>query len=158
MEAARHRLLANQVRTLKNHGRTPGMKPASTTSQPMGHNPQVVHTPPPWLPPRITPTQARRERRRRGAHLKPARSHRPEKTTADTPQRVADRETSPSGHNRDEVSFDPFMESCLSDPNTIATPAAPRFCLEPRRDYAEGTPLRVTPGTLSARLHRPGAS
>ena len=77
MEAATHRPLANLVRNLKNHGRTPGMRPASTHHQPMGHNPQVAQGPPPWPTWRITPTQARRERLHHGAHLKPARSQKP---------------------------------------------------------------------------------
>ena len=71
-EAARHRLLANLVRNLRSQCRTPGMRPASIHDQPTGHNPQVVRAPPPWRTRRITPTQARRGRRRHGAHLKPA--------------------------------------------------------------------------------------
>ena len=78
-EAARHRPLANLVRNLKNQCRTPGVRPASTHHQPMGHNPQVARAPPPWRTQRITPTQARRGRRCHGAHLKLARSQRPGK-------------------------------------------------------------------------------
>ena len=62
-------------------------------------------------------------------------------TTLKKPQLAADRKTSPSGHNRDEDSLDAFMESCMSEPHAVPTPAAPRFRPEPRRDYAEGTPL-----------------
>ena len=62
-------------------------------------------------------------------------------TTPDTPQRAADRETSPSGHNRDEDSFDAFMESCMSDPHADPALAAPRVRPEPRRDYTEGKPI-----------------
>ena len=69
-------------------------------------------------------------------------------TTPDTPQRTAGRETSPSGHNRDEDSFDAFMESCISDPHAVPTPAAPRVRLERRRDDAEGRPL-----TMSRQAH-----
>ena len=65
-------------------------------------------------------------------------------TTPDTPQHAADREMSPSGLNRDEDPFDAFMESCMSDPHAVSTPAAPRVRPEPRRDYAEGTPLTVS--------------
>ena len=52
-------------------------------------------------------------------------------TTPDTPERAANRDTSPSGHNRDEDSFDAFMESCMSDLHAVPTPAAPRVRLEP---------------------------
>ena len=65
-------------------------------------------------------------------------------TTPDTPQRAAGRETSPSGHNRDKDSFDAFMESRISDPHTVPTPAAPRVRPEPRRNHAEGTPLTMS--------------
>ena len=63
--------------------------------------------------------------------------------TSDTPQRAAGRETSPSGHNRDEDFFEAFMESCTSDAHV-----APRVRPEPRRDYAEGKPL-----TMSRQAH-----
>ena len=69
-------------------------------------------------------------------------------TTANTPQRATGRETSPGGHNRDEDSFDAFMESCMSDPHTVATPSAPRVRPDPRRDHAEDTPL-----TMSRQAH-----
>ena len=65
-------------------------------------------------------------------------------TTPDTPERAAEREKPPSGHNRDEDSFDAVMESCMSDPDAVATSAAPRVRPEPRRDYAEDTPLTVS--------------
>ena len=77
--------------------------------------------------------------------------------TPDTPQRAAGRETSPGGHNRDDDSFDAFMESCMGDPHMVPTPAAPRIHPEPRRDHAEDTAHDTTPGTPSSRLHRPGA-
>ena len=64
--------------------------------------------------------------------------------TADTPQRAADRETSPGGHNRDEYSFDAFMESCRSDLHPDPAPAARRVRTEPRRVHREGTPLKVS--------------
>ena len=121
--------MANLVRNLKNQCRTPSMTPASSHHPPMEHNLQVTQTLPPWRPRRITLTQARRRRRHHGAHLKPTRSPKPEKTTPNKPQRAADRETSPSGHNCDEDSFDAFMESCMSDPHAIPTPAAPRVRL-----------------------------
>ena len=63
--------------------------------------------------------------------------------TPDTPQRAANRVTSPSGHNRDDESFDAFMESRMGDPHTVPTPAAPRVHLEPRRDHAGDTPLTI---------------
>ena len=68
--------------------------------------------------------------------------------TADTPQRAADRKTSPSGHKRDDDSFDAFMESCSGDPHTVPAPAAPRVQPQPRRDHAEDTPL-----TMSRQAH-----
>ena len=63
--------------------------------------------------------------------------------TPDKPQRAADRETSPSGHNRDDDSFDAFMESCMGDLHTVPAPEAPRVDPEPRRDDAEDTPLTI---------------
>ena len=60
-------------------------------------------------------------------------------TTANAPPRAADSETLPGGHNREEDSFDAFMESRRSDPHADAAPAAPRVRLEPRRDHTEGT-------------------
>ena len=51
---------------------------------------------------------------------------------------------SPSGHNRDDDSFDAFMESCMGDPHTVPAPAAPRNHLEPRRDHAEDTALTIS--------------
>ena len=67
-----------------------------------------------------------------------------QKTTPATPQRPADRETLTSGHNRDEDSFDAFMESCRSDPHSDPASAAPRVRPVPRRDYTEGTPLTAS--------------
>ena len=63
--------------------------------------------------------------------------------TPDTPQRAARRETSRSGHNRDDDSFDAFMESCMGDPHMVRKPAA--HCVHPelRRDDAEDTPLTI---------------
>ena len=60
-----------------------------------------------------------------------------------TVQHAASRETSPSGHNRDDDSFDAIMESCMGDPYTVPTPAAPRVHPEPRHDHAEVTPLTI---------------
>ena len=65
-------------------------------------------------------------------------------TTPHMPQRAANREASPNGHNRDENSFDAFMDSCMSDPHADPALAAPRFRPEPRRDYTEGTPLTAS--------------
>ena len=146
-EAARHRPLANLVRNLTNQCRTPGERQASTDHQPMGHNPQVARAPPPWRLRRITPTQARRGRRCHEAHLKPARSQRPGKTHPTRPS-TAGRETLPSGHNRNEDSFDAFMESAGG------TTRPPGGTTQPGRGQ---TPRGVTPGTPPAQLHRPGA-
>ena len=63
--------------------------------------------------------------------------------TPDTPQRAAGGETSPSGHNRDDDSFDTFMESCMGDPHTVPTLAAARVLPKQRRDHAEHTPLTI---------------
>ena len=65
-------------------------------------------------------------------------------TTPDTPQRAAGREMSPSEHNRDEDSFDAFMKSCMGDPHTVPSPAAPRVRPEQRHDHAEDTPLTMS--------------
>ena len=46
--------------------------------------------------------------------------------TPDTPQRAAEGGTSPDGHNRDDDSFDAFMESCRDDPRAVPAPAVPR--------------------------------
>ena len=64
--------------------------------------------------------------------------------TADTPQRTADRETSSSGHNCDDDSLDAFMESCMDDPHTVPTPAAPGVHPEPRRHHVEDTPFTIS--------------
>ena len=64
--------------------------------------------------------------------------------TPDTPQRAADGKTSPSGHYRDDDSFDAFMEPCKSDPHTVPALATPRVHPEPRRDHAEDTPLTTS--------------
>ena len=65
-------------------------------------------------------------------------------TTPDTPQRAAGRETSPSEHNRDKDSFHAFMESCMGEPHTVPTLAAPRVRPEQRHDRAESTALRMS--------------
>ena len=53
-------------------------------------------------------------------------------------------ETLPSGQNRDEDSFDAFVESCMSHPHADSAPRGPRVRLERRRDCAEGTPLTAS--------------
>ena len=63
--------------------------------------------------------------------------------TPDTPQRAAGRKKSPSGHNRNDDSFDSFMESCMDGPHTVPTPAAPHVHPEPQRHHAEDTPLKI---------------
>ena len=45
------------------------------------------------------------------------------KATPNTPQRAAEGGTSPDGHNRDDDSFDDFMESCRDDPHAVPAPA-----------------------------------
>ena len=65
-------------------------------------------------------------------------------TTPDTPQRAANRETLPGGQNRDEDSFDAFMEYGRSDPRADPAPDAPRGYPEPRGNHTEGTPPMVS--------------
>ena len=75
-----------------------------------------------------------------GAHAKSeARA-----TTPNMPKCAADRGTSPGGRNRDDDSFDAFMESCRSKPHTDPTSAAPPGLQEPRGDHTGGTPLTVS--------------
>ena len=50
----------------------------------------------------------------------------------------------PPCENRDEDSFDAFMESCRFTPHTDPTPAAPGGHLEPRGDHTGGTALTVS--------------
>ena len=64
--------------------------------------------------------------------------------TPNAPQRAADGEASTSGHNRDDDSFDAFMESCRGDPHMVPAPAAPRVHPEPQRDQAEDAPLTAS--------------
>ena len=66
------------------------------------------------------------------------------KATPDTPQHAADGETSPSAHNRDDDSFDAFMESCKGDLHTVRALAAPCVHPEPRRDHAEDRTLTAS--------------
>ena len=65
-------------------------------------------------------------------------------TTPDMPKRSANRGKSPGGHNRDKDSFDAFMESCGSNPDTDPTPAAPSGHPDPRGDHTGGSALRVS--------------
>ena len=62
-------------------------------------------------------------------------------TTPDTPWRATEGGTSPSGHNREEDSFNALMESCRGDPQAVPAQETPRVHPEPRRDLAEKTPL-----------------
>ena len=64
-------------------------------------------------------------------------------TTPDTTQRADEGGTSPSGHNRDDDSFDAFMDSCRDDPQAVPAPETPRVHPEPQRDQADDTPLTV---------------
>ena len=64
-------------------------------------------------------------------------------TTPDTPQRADEGGTSPSGHNRDDDSFDAFMDSCRDDPQAFQAPETPRVHPEPQRDQADDRPLTV---------------
>ena len=64
-------------------------------------------------------------------------------TTPHTPQRADEGGTSPSGHNRDDDSFDAFMDSCRDDPQAVPAPEMPRVHPEPQRDQADDTPLTV---------------
>ena len=60
-----------------------------------------------------------------------------------TPQRADEGGTSPSGHNRDDDSFDAFMDSCRDDPQAVPALETPRVHPEPQRDQADDTPLTV---------------
>ena len=62
-------------------------------------------------------------------------------TTPDTPQRADQGGTSPSGHNRDDVFFDAFMDCCRDDPQAVSAPETPRVHPEPQRNQADDTPL-----------------
>ena len=64
-------------------------------------------------------------------------------TTPDTPQRADEGGKSPSGHNRDDDSFDAFMHSCRDDPQAVPAPQTPRVHPEPQRIRADDTPLTV---------------
>ena len=64
-------------------------------------------------------------------------------TTPDTPQRADEGGTSPSRHNRDDDSFDAFMDSCRDDPQAVPVPETPRVQPEPQRHQADDTPLKV---------------
>ena len=64
--------------------------------------------------------------------------------TPNTPQRAAEGGTSPDGHNRDDDSFDAFMDSCRDDPLAVPTPAVPSAHPEPQRDQAEDAPLTAS--------------
>ena len=64
-------------------------------------------------------------------------------TTPDTPQCADEGGTSPSGHNRDDDSFDAFMDSCRDDPRAVPAPEMPRVHPEPQRDQTDDTPLTV---------------
>ena len=64
-------------------------------------------------------------------------------TTPDTPKRADEGGMSPSGHNRDDDSFDAFMDSCRDDPRAVPAPEMPHVPPEPQRDQADDTPLTV---------------
>ena len=64
-------------------------------------------------------------------------------TTPDTPQRADEGGTSPSRHNRDDDSFDAFVDTCRDDPQVVPASETPRVHPEPQRDQADNTPLTV---------------
>ena len=64
-------------------------------------------------------------------------------TTPDTPQRADEGGTTPSGHNRNDDSFDAFMDSCRDDLQVVPAPETPRVHPELQRDRADDTPLTV---------------
>ena len=64
-------------------------------------------------------------------------------TTPDTPQCADEGGTSPSGHNRDDDSFNAFMDSCRDDPQAVPALETPRVHPEGQRDQADDTPLTV---------------
>ena len=115
------------------------MRTVSTDSQP-----QIARAPPAWRTWHFAQTQARQG----GAPQRDPPETRVEsvtrEATPDTPQRVAEERTSPDGHNRDDDSFDAFMESCRGEPHAVSAPAAPRVHPEPRRDPAGDTPLTAS--------------
>ena len=134
-EATKHRTLANLVRDLTNQCRMPSMPPASPHQPSTGHNLRVARTLPPFRGPSASQRCGRAgECRARGGA-----------TTGPTWSQCADdRETSPSGHNRDEDLFAAFMESSRSNPHADPAPAAPRGRPDPGGDHTEGTPLTVS--------------
>ena len=64
--------------------------------------------------------------------------------TPNTPQRAAEGGTSPDGHNRDDDSFDAFMESSRDGPHAVRAPVVPSIHPEPRRNQAEDAPLTAS--------------
>ena len=130
--------MASLTRNPRGQLRTAGMRTAPT-----GLRPRITRAPPPWanLANRAgasTPGEVLQ----RDPPETSARSEAWE-TTPDTPQRADEGGTSPSGHNRDNDSFDAFMESCRDDPQAVPAPEMPRVHPEPQRDQADDTPLTV---------------
>ena len=64
-------------------------------------------------------------------------------TTPHTAQRADEGGTSPSGHNRDDDSFDAFMDSCRDAPRRSQHQRRHASGPEPLRDQADDTPLTV---------------
>ena len=116
---------------------------------------QIARAPPPWR----TWYSRRRKHAKGGMPQRdPAETRAGSETreaTPDTPQLAAEGGTSPDGHERDEDSFDAFMESCRDDLNAVPAPAVSSVHPRPRRDQAEDAPLAAS---RQAHLQRDYAS
>ena len=131
--------MASLTRNPRGQLRAPGVRTAPT-----GPRPRITRALPPGHTWRPAQTQARqgREALPRGPPETSAGSEARE-TKPDTPRRADEGGTSPSGHNRDDDSFDAFMDSCRDDPRPVPAPEMPRVHPEPQRDQADDRPLTV---------------
>ena len=130
--------MASLTRNPRGQLRTPGVRTA-----PSGPQPRITQAPPPGRTWRPAQARARQGRRCNEIHLKTSAGSESRETTTDTPQRADEGGTSPSGHNRDDDSFDAFMDSCRDDPQAVPAGGTPRVHPEPQRDQADDTPLTV---------------
>ena len=136
-EATRRWPLVGLARNVRDQLRTPSVRTVSTNPQL-----QIARAPPPWRTWHFAQTQARRGGAPQRDSPETRAGSETREATPDTPQRAAEWGTSPDRHNRDDDSFDAFMESCR--PHAVPAPAAPRGHPEPRRDQAEDTPLTAS--------------
>ena len=130
--------MASLTRNPRGQLRTPGVRTAPT-----GPRPRITRAPPPWadLANRAgasTPGEALQR-----DPLETSAGSEARETTPDTPQRADEQGTLPSWHNRDDDSFEAFMDSCRDDPQAVPAPETPRVNLEPQRDQVDDTPLTV---------------